>query len=485
MSFSASHSQVIVADDAPGNGWVACTTDSILASKDALFDVLITMPAARTYTTNRGKRTRRAWPIIVESSGPGGARGDRVRIRATQRDLRRFRALRAALARISPPTPPQQPQQSQPQPISADSKAPASTITTVTATDSSASPPPGRNHSPPSTPSPLRPLQRTTSSIALTAVTAATAAGTAVVHATAAAAAGLAGSGLLDAAVAGGDFAALDDPVAAEAGEPSSGVVEPSSWAALAYAGFMWWASAGEQGRRDEKSERIADERLLADLGVAAVGPVSPATVPRQVSRPGVSHSQGQQASGSGIDLGGGATARRGADTGTGSKAAGSGGGPGPSEAGTEADPAAAAELAIISYFHRLTTSMLGGASDLVLDADAGSGCSSSSSAASSAPLSPEGGSSDEERYRDFGGPDDDGDDDENAALLSGAAREEITAGDRRPGVRIDSDALTRLGLDVWSKADGIFARELIGTYFGRRAWVERKRLEVCGLRIC
>lgn len=63
----------------PAAGWVACTTDEILAEKTALWDVVVRLPAAP-----------RAWPAVRASSG--------APIRATQRDLRRFRALARSLA---------------------------------------------------------------------------------------------------------------------------------------------------------------------------------------------------------------------------------------------------------------------------------------------------------------------------------------------------------------------------------------------------
>ena len=41
------------------------------------------------------------------------------------------------------------------------------------------------------------------------------------------------------------------------------------------------------------------------------------------------------------------------------------------------------------------------------------------------------------------------------------------------------------MGLDVWSQADADFVGELAGRYFGRRAYVETKGVEVCGVRVC
>jgi hypothetical protein len=51
--------------------------------------------------------------------------------------------------------------------------------------------------------------------------------------------------------------------------------------------------------------------------------------------------------------------------------------------------------------------------------------------------------------------------------------------------VRVDSDALANMGLDVWSQSDAEFVRDLTPRYFARRAYVEGKGVEVCGLRVC
>ncbi|KFH49082.1 hypothetical protein ACRE_000190 [Hapsidospora chrysogenum ATCC 11550] len=39
----------------------------------------------------------------------------------------------------------------------------------------------------------------------------------------------------------------------------------PLSWTGLAYNGYMWWASAGEQLRSEEQEESAQDATLLAD----------------------------------------------------------------------------------------------------------------------------------------------------------------------------------------------------------------------------
>lgn len=73
----------------PSNGWVACTTDDILAEKPQLFDTLITLPPS--YSTQAKEKV---WPTIRPSSSSGPATTD---IKATQRDLRRYRTLRREL----------------------------------------------------------------------------------------------------------------------------------------------------------------------------------------------------------------------------------------------------------------------------------------------------------------------------------------------------------------------------------------------------
>lgn len=67
--------------DVSETGWIACTTDEILTMKKEIYDVIVELP-------NSGPRR---WPKIKTSE-------DKV-IKATQRDLRRWRALKRALAR--------------------------------------------------------------------------------------------------------------------------------------------------------------------------------------------------------------------------------------------------------------------------------------------------------------------------------------------------------------------------------------------------
>lgn len=71
-------------DRGMGYGWVACTTDDILSLKEQLFDTLVTIPPSYS------KQAReKIWPRIEVKKG--------TEIKATQRDLRRYRTLRREL----------------------------------------------------------------------------------------------------------------------------------------------------------------------------------------------------------------------------------------------------------------------------------------------------------------------------------------------------------------------------------------------------
>jgi len=73
-----------VVDDDMGYGWVATTTDDILSLKDQLYDILITIPPPYSK-----KSKEKVWPKIEVRKG--------IEVKATQRDLRRYRTLRSGL----------------------------------------------------------------------------------------------------------------------------------------------------------------------------------------------------------------------------------------------------------------------------------------------------------------------------------------------------------------------------------------------------
>lgn len=292
-----------------GTGWVACTTDSILSKKDTLWDMLITMPPPHASSAKN-----HIWPTVELPHG--------VIVKATQRDMRRFRSLKAGIARLGG--------------------------NVVVST--------------PNTP--------------------------------------------LTVAAYREDDALLDD---------AEQVVEPTSWTALAYSGFMWWASAGEKLRSDEAEEAAQDASLFSsDLASSTMGMNMPRPADISASISSLTPRRSSTATSVPLDV-----------------------------------DEARAELAIIGYFHRLTTQFLGTLADVIDTAsDDGTGDES--------PM------------------------EEDNALVD--ADEEDTSG---RGVQIDSDVIKRMGLDIWSASDAEFVSQLLQTYFNRQAYVEGKGVEVCGIRVC
>ena len=67
--------------DGMGYGWVACSTDDILVAKKQVYDILVSIPPP--YTEQAAEKS---WPRISSKRG--------TEIKATQRDLRRYRTLR-------------------------------------------------------------------------------------------------------------------------------------------------------------------------------------------------------------------------------------------------------------------------------------------------------------------------------------------------------------------------------------------------------
>ena len=312
-------------DDEAGSGWIACTTDSILAMKDTLWDMLITMPPEHST-----QATDRVWPVVECPRG--------TPVKATRRDLRRFNTLRSGLARLA-----------------------ASTSSSTTG------PRPNSNRS------------------------------------------------------ETGGAQSYSQGVAAtrHADDSFDRVTEPLSWTALAYNGYMWWASAGEQLRSEEQEEFSRDTALLADLTPAPRTPMSLSQASSRADPLAESLSS--------------LAAHR------------------SSASAPTDDNEARLELAVIAYFHRLTTQMLSILSDLVEAAD--------------------------EAYPTY--TDDEDQTGEDEALLGD---EDGTVG---PPVMLDSRAMENMGLDVWSASDATFLQDLIRIYFGRSVKIEGKGVEVCGVRVC
>jgi hypothetical protein len=269
--------------------------------KSTLYDVLITMPPP--YSEDA---VEKVWPKVESPQG--------TEMKATQRDLRRYKALRWGLSRhVSVPS------------------SPGSARRTSTASQEE------------------RPL--TTSS-----------------------------------SIPPRDDLMLNIP-------DTDSIVEPLSWSALAYSGFMWWASAGEQ-RLHSEEEIDSDSVLLSGLSLSPSTPQTPRNL--NLSSASLTRSADQ----------------------------------------------AKQEMGIIAYFHRLTTLTLTTLSDIVDVTD-----------------------SDDER--------------EDGALVDDAGDES------GPAVYVSSADMVRMGLDVWSATDHQFVEDVAREYFGRRANVEGRSVDVCGIRIC
>jgi hypothetical protein len=168
----------------------------------------------------------------------------------------------------------------------------------------------------------------------------------------------------------------------------------------------MWWASAGEQ-RLHSEEESEADSALLQGLALSLPTPITPR--PRSQSTISI-----------GIK----------------------------GKAGAGPDMSANQEMAIIAYFHRLTTQILATLSDIVDAMD-----------------------SDDER------------EDEHEALHRG--QDGGLADETGPAVYVSSSDVARMGLDQWSSTDHAFIEDVAKEYFGRRAHVEGRNVDVCGIRIC
>ncbi|KAI7781750.1 hypothetical protein LA080_014381 [Diaporthe eres] len=363
-----------------GSGWIACTTDSILAMKEDLWDVLITMPPSHAVNAKE-----KVWPTVESRKGAA--------LKATQRDLRRFRTLKVGLRRL------------------------AATSTAIEEDDQG--PSSNTESRRPSTLSNRR-SRMSMSSIKTT-------------------------NFLPD----GEDTHVLADA--------SDKIVEPMTWAALAYSGFMWWASAGEQRRSDEAEEQAYDNSLISDLLPA------PSMHPQRES-PGQRRPSGSfnvtavQEGGVMGDSVTSLTARRttGAD---GLSSFGT------ADSADDDEERARTELAIIAYFHRLTSGILSTLAEVVEATE------DYDDTDESRPQTGEGGQGGGEGQSD--------------PLLRGDVRGDSEEGASKPQVRVDSDALAAMGLDVWSSADAEFVGQVVDRYFGREARVEGKGIELCGLRVC
>ncbi|EFR04018.1 hypothetical protein MGYG_07023 [Nannizzia gypsea CBS 118893] len=214
----------------------------------------------------------------------------------------------------------------------------------------------------------------------------------------------------------------------------SNSLVEPISWPLLAYTSFIWWASAGEKGAgpSDEEAEQDAELlQLSSDDTEAAVDDHSNQTSLRRRESMVVPDANNTSQ-----------------------------------------------EIAIITYFRRLTTHIFTILFDIITreteeDIDESAGCSNRSEVSSL------------RRYRDNEGEERD-DDEHNSSTLVGEHDDQplLRTPEEDDVIMITSSDITNMGLDAWSHADKVFVVELVNVWWGRKAQVEGSHIQCCGVRI-
>jgi hypothetical protein len=199
-----------------------------------------------------------------------------------------------------------------------------------------------------------------------------------------------------------------------------SSVVEPVSWSLVAYTSLVWWASAGEKrsGPNEEEEEEAEQEQdrslLMADHNVM------------EAVTPGHSEQDFPQ------------------------------------------------EIALVSYFQRLTSLIFTTISDAISRHD-GEDVRRNGDVATSG-------------YRDTETDETAVDEDADAdqvAVDDNDMRRLIKGGDGEdePIGILQEDMLT-MGLDIWSTADRVFVEALVKLWWGRTAIVNGGRVECCGVRL-
>ncbi|KAE8351267.1 hypothetical protein BDV28DRAFT_23144 [Aspergillus coremiiformis] len=242
--------------------------------------------------------------------------------------------------------------------------------------------------------------------------------------------------GLRQVAPSSEDQSSEDDDSDTASTYSSSPIVEPISWSRLAYTSFIWWASAGE--KRDGLSEEEEEEHQIQQDTQLLTSMESPPSPPP------------------------GSIGRRSLQ---------------PSDASHQPP-----EIAIVAYFRRMTTQIFVTLSDAIARHD--------SHDASDEEVEPN--DDDHIPYEDDPG------DDLGPPVTIG--RQSIQEADRTPllqeepssssphsddaPIKITTEDMAEMGLDVWSAADRIFVEELVHCWWDRKAYVDSARMRCCGVSI-
>ena len=130
-------------------------------------------------------------------------------------------------------------------------------------------------------------------------------------------------------------------------------------------------------------------------------------------------------------------------------------------------DDSSSAELAIVSYFHRLTNAIFGTVSNAIAKSDGDDLWERAGVDAED-----DGAESGQEEAAAVV----DGEINEDGALLSTNAPNNV--------VEITQEDLISMGLDIWSSSDRTFVEDLVRMWWGREAAVKGGRIECCGVQI-
>ncbi|OJD13537.1 hypothetical protein AJ78_06021 [Emergomyces pasteurianus Ep9510] len=224
-----------------------------------------------------------------------------------------------------------------------------------------------------------------------------------------------------------GDSASVmhdDDVSEATSTFSSSSIVEPVSWPLLAYTSFLWWASAGEKREGASEGENEEDSRLLLIDNDNALNPTYPSSLSRRGSFSLLDQSSHQPR-----------------------------------------------EIALITYFRRLTTQIFTVTSDVIARQD-------DNAAETESALAPEDDGSnldiDERSTLDATTS-------LNEPLIPSSSYHDTSDEDI---ITFTSGDITEMGLDTWSASDRAFVEELVQVWWGRKAQVHGARINCCGVRI-
>jgi hypothetical protein len=92
--FTVGITDIPLLSSSSASGWIANTTDDVLATKPECFDILVLLPA------NDAQKEGKAYPRIIVSTPEMATRYPRTGVKASQRDGMRYRVLRETLRKV-------------------------------------------------------------------------------------------------------------------------------------------------------------------------------------------------------------------------------------------------------------------------------------------------------------------------------------------------------------------------------------------------